>query len=83
MAVEWFNKHAAQVLPVTYFFLGFGLFLGFGFFFGIGIVIPFIVHPSFHVRLSQCEFSCRFYGVTLISIISPPPPCSSTLLLVV
>lgn len=26
---------------------------------------------------------CRLYGVTLISIVSPPPPCSSTLLLVV
>ena len=75
--------HTKQGCP--YFFLGFGLLFGFGFFFGI--VIPFIrvYLLSYFVFLSVRlgTETCRLYGVTLISIISPPPPCSSTLLLVV
>ena len=91
-AIGWlssgFDKHAARMLPVPYFFLGFGLVFGFGFFFGVGI--PFI--PSICAcLLSYFVFlgvsfgteTCCLYGVTLITIISPPPPCSSTLLLVV
>ena len=87
MAVEWFDKHAAaRMLSVPYFFLGFGLFFGFGFFFGIGIpFIPFICACllSYFVFLGLGTETCCLYGVTLISIIRPPPPCSSTLLLVV